>query len=263
MINHTGAYELFKHAMKQQLDFVVLVSYAIPVLQRDIALTGGGVPPVPLDPPDHFVQRRLDAAQLSAFAAGYEHELARTLVIASFSYFEAYVKAAIKELVEFHGGAETFRATAVRRSGKSLGALSAVATKAKRKLQEPDNKAKTEKYVVHAATLAERGFRFPSELFAAYGVARLLEKVSKEKRLEMKAYEIPGLLINAFHMTAFEKERETFDQIRVLRNDIAHGKRQTITLKTAISAGRDLRTWATAIDQHFVEHFFIQERYAP
>jgi hypothetical protein len=263
MINHSVAYDTFKRSMAQQLDFVVLVSHAVPVLQRVIDSGSSGTFAVPLEPPDFFTQRRLSAAQLTEFAAEYEHDLSRTLIITSFSYFEAYIKALIKEFVAFHGGVDRFRSTASRRATRSLTGLGPTASVAKRKLQEPPDHRKIAKYAVYSSKLASAGFRFPSELFAVYGVERLLEKIGKDKRRELKAGEIPALLIDAFHMTSFAKHVDAFEDLRKLRNEIAHGKRQRVAIKSAIAAGRELRAAATAVDSHFVNHFFILEQYAP
>jgi hypothetical protein len=89
-----------------------------------------------------------------------------------------------------------------------------------------------------------------------------LKKVGKDRRLEMKANEIPDILVEAFQMDSFAKHRKAFDDLRTLRNEIAHGQRQSVSLKSAIGAGRNLRKWATAIDSHFTEHFFVLERFA-
>jgi hypothetical protein len=262
MIGHTDSYETFKRSMQQQLDFVVLVCYAVPVLKRAIAATGETTQSIPLDPPDHFAARNLFTPQLVQFSKEYEHELARALVLTSFSYFEAYIKAVVREMLAFHGGPDAFLKLAVKRSRRSLTPLPHPLNKAKRKLQEPHNAGKTAKYQVYSTQLAASGFRFPTELVTAYGVERLIEKVGKDKRLEMKAHEIPSLLVNAFQMDSFAKHAKEFDETRDLRNALAHGQRHNIALNRAIEAGRNLRKWATSIDAHFVEHFLVVERYA-
>ena len=263
MIGHSQAYIALKQSMQKQLDFVALVCHAVPVLNRAIAVYGGPSSPVPLGPPDHFTQRRLSAPQLSSFSQEYQDDLARTLILSSFSYFEAYVRAVIKEFLEFQGGAEAYQTLALKRSRKSLGTLPDDLLIAKRKLQEANTKGKDEKYVKNAKVLVEAGFRFPSELFSTYGLSRLAAKVGKDKRQEMKAFEIPDILGEAFHWNTMLLARTRFDAIRKIRNDIAHGQRKKVTLKEAIQVGRELREWSTALDKHLCEHFFVMETYAP
>jgi hypothetical protein len=97
MIGNTGSYSALKRSMEQQFDFVVLVCYSVPVLRRAIDATEATRPSLLLTPPDHFKDRRLSPPQLMGFAARYEGELARSLILGGFSYFEAYVKALIRE----------------------------------------------------------------------------------------------------------------------------------------------------------------------
>ncbi len=247
--------------MEEHLDFVVLVAHAVPVLSRAINAAAAGTQAIPLSPADHFTQHQLSSSQLLHRSKIYQAELARTLIITDFSYFEAFIKGLIREFVDFHGGPSGFLALANRRSRKFLSPLPPDLLKAKRKLQEPDTKPKGGKYKKHSATLARAGFRFPTELLAAYGVERLLDKISTDRRLELKAGEIPDLLVQAFHVDAFTKHKSDFDAARRLRNDIAHGARRNITLKEAIEVGRRLRQWAVEVDQHFVEHYFVLEKY--
>jgi hypothetical protein len=262
MVAHSKAYETFTHSMEQQLDFVVLVSYAVPVLKRNIAADDQGGPSIPINPPDYFVQRRLSKPQLGEFMKSYEHELARTLILASFAYFEAYVKAIIKEFIDFQGGPKQFLDTALRRSTRSMRGIGGNLLEAKRKVQEPEKPGKHAKYAKYAAELAQAGFRFPSEILAVYGVRKLLEKVSKDRRLELKAGEIPTILIDAFQMDSFQRHVADFESARKLRNELAHGLRQQVLLKHAVDTGRQIRQWGATVDSHFMEHFFVQEQHA-
>ena len=263
MIGSSEAYTRFKSSMAQQLDFVVLVSYAVPLLKRAIDAKPSSSSPVPLQPPDHFRNRILSETQLLLFTREYQKDLARSLVLSGFSYFEAYIKALVREFIEFHGGPSKLLATAVRRSQKSLRTSQPELVRAKRKLQDRDDQDKADKFRKNAAILTRLQMRFPSELLSPYGVARLIEKVGKDRRLEMRAGEIPDLLLSAFHVDAFAPHVETFKKLRLLRNEIAHGQRKHVDLAEAIETGKVLRRCAALIDKHFMEHFFVIERYAP
>ena len=57
---------------------------------------------MPPPKPDHLQGRASTAKRLTALAIGYENELARTVLITIFSYFESYIKALLTEIIEFH-----------------------------------------------------------------------------------------------------------------------------------------------------------------
>lgn len=253
MIPNTSAYATLRDRSQQFLDFVVLSCTAVPALTNHLNTSGvAGLKS------DHF-KGAPDLNQLTTYAGVYQDTLGRMIVITLFSYFEAYVKGAISEIIDFHGGEIKFQATADRRAKAFVAASSQAITASKRKLQEPIKRDKIGSYQKHSAILVNSGFRFPSELLAPYGVKNLIQK-SKPKG--SKAYEIQVLIRDALCFPLSEKDSLRVDSIRDTRNQIAHGKQANVTLKDALSIGKDLRSLAAKIDNHIVEHFLVLEAYA-
>src|SRR3546814_9771302 len=94
---------------------------AVPALKAELSVPGGAA----TVPPDHFKAGSNTASELLSYADDYHEELARSALITVFSYFEAYVKDALTEIVDFHGGATKLRASARDRASKYFGAVSA------------------------------------------------------------------------------------------------------------------------------------------
>jgi RiboL-PSP-HEPN len=181
------------------------------------------------------------------------------IVITLFSYFESYVKGLLGEIVDFHGGATTFQATADKRAKAFVANSSQTIIDSKRKLQEPSKAAKIESCRKHSAILVKQGFRFPSELLAPFGVKNLIRK---SKPTGSKAVEIPELLRDALCFPLSAKDDARLNSIRETRNNIAHGKAGPFTLVEALTVGKDLRDISAKVDKHAVEHFFVVEAYA-
>ena len=255
MIAHTKAFAVYRALSQQHLDFAVLVCTAVPALKPELAnLT------TPLKhAPDHFKAKPDGKAQLVKYAASYQSELARTNLITIFSYFESYVRAALQEIITFHGGDETFRNMAKRRASLFLKAPPPAIEASKRKLQEPAHGAKKDKYVVHSKKLDQGGFRFPTELLAYFGSVNLIAK-SKDKT-GMRVWEIPDILQNGLLYPLSAAERKLFDEGRKLRNDIAHGKAPTVALKDSLNFASALHGLGAKVDRHLVEHFFVLQSF--
>jgi hypothetical protein len=263
VIKHTVAYGHFKDETEGFINFVVLVCHAVPTLRRVIDAHQTGTSALVLKPADHFIHDRSTDAALLALASTYQSELARSVVLTTFSYFEEYVKSALSEIVKFHGGDGAFLSLAEKRSRAHMKTPSATVLRAKRKLQEPAKRGKYEKYQKYSEILSGHRFRFPSDVLAAFGVRQLIEKVRKKSRSEMKAYEIPDLLGGALQMDISHAERKEFDDMRSLRNSIAHGSAKGTRMTDSLKAASGLQAWAAKIDQHIVEHFLVLERFAP
>lgn len=253
MIPNTDAYAVLRDKSQQFLDFVVLSCTAVPFLQSHLNTSG-----VTGLKPDHF-KGLPDKIQLTAYADAYQETLCRMIVITLFSYFEAYVKGVMSEIIEFHGGEVKFQSTADRRAKSFIAASSPKIVDSKRKLQEPAKGAKVGSYQKHSAILVGAGFRFPSELLAPYGVKNLIQKA---KPKGAKAYEIQVLVKDALCFPLSDKDSKRIDEIRDIRNQIAHGKKVPLVLKDALAVGKDLRALAAKIDNHVVEHFLVLEAYA-
>ena len=253
LIPNSKAYAILRDKSQEFLDFVVLSCTAVPTLKTQIQVAGvAGILP------DHF-KGSPDGGQLLSYAAVYQESLARMIVVTLFSYFEAYVTGLLTEIVDFHGGAKTFQATADKRAKAFVANTSQTIIDSKRKLQEPVKRAKLESYKKYSAVLVKQGFRFPSELLAPYGVRNLIRKA---KPKGSKAFEIPDLLRDALCFPLSAKDDARLTSIRETRNEIAHGKAGTITLTEALTIGKDLRDIAAKADKHAVEHFFVLEAFA-
>jgi len=253
MIPNSQSYLHLRDQSQQFLDFVVLTCTAVPALTSHINALG-----VTGLTPDHF-KGKPDGNQLLRFSTTYKDQISRAAVITLFSFFEAYVISLLQEIVDFHGGALAFQATADRRAKNFLVTSSPTIIDSKRKLQEPVKKNKIDTYKKHSSALTKQGFRFPSELLAPFGVKVLIQRA---KPKGSRAVEIPDLLRDALCFPLTTKDYNRINSIRDLRNKIAHGKTELITLRSALGVGKDLRAIAAKIDQHAVEHFFVLEQFA-
>jgi hypothetical protein len=253
LIPNSKAYAVLRDKSQDFLNFVVLSCTAVPTLKKQLQATGvAGITP------DHF-KGRPDAAQLLSYASVSQESLARMVIITLFSYFEAYVQGLLVEIIEFHGGALKFQATADKRAKSFVTNTSQAIIDTKRKLQEPPKAGKVESYKKHSAVLVKHCFRFPSELLAPYGVRNLNRKA---KPKGSKAFEIPELIRDALCFPLSTKDTARLDSIRDTRNRIAHGESGPITLMEALAIGRDLRDISAKVDRHAVEHFFVLEEFA-
>lgn len=253
MIPNTKAYIELRARSQEFLDFVVLACTAVPAVKAQLLSSGtAGLAP------DYF-KGTPNSAQLLAYAASYQTPLAAVSVITLFSYFEGYVMAVMKEIIDFHGGEKAFQTTADRRAKAFLTLASPTIENSKKKLQEPAKPKNKGRYQKYSKILASSGYRFPSELMAPYGVRNLIKKA---KPRGAKAHEIPDLLRDALCFPLGASDNKRIEAIRDLRNKIAHGGIPPVPLKESMAVGRDLRTVAARIDQHVVEHFFVLEAYA-
>ena len=251
MFSHTKAFADFKELSQTHIDFVVVVCHAVPTLQADIALPNTSL----TYPPDHFKQSRNPKPEVARKVPGYQSELARSTLITVFSYFESYVKDALKEVVEFHGGKTKFKGEADRRSKKFINVVMPSVQKSKRKLQDQFDKAKIEKYQKHIRILEGHGFNFPTDLLSHFGVVYLIQKL--DERRGMRAWEIPDILEECLLFPITRDERDHYENIRLMRNKIAHGKPPTLTLKDSLYYSSVLHTLAAKVDRHIAEHFLV------
>jgi hypothetical protein len=71
------------------------------------------------------------------------------------------------------------------------------------------------------------------------------------------------LALNIWQSHALSASEDAqLEVIRDKRNKIADGKAGPITLREALTIGRNLRDMAAKIDKHAVEHFFVLEVFA-
>jgi hypothetical protein len=251
MLPHSKAFVTYRDLSQAHIDFVVVVCHAVPALKADIALSKATL----TNKPDHFKADRNPKGWIASRAGTYQDKLARSTLITVFSYFESYVKDALLEVVEFHGGKEKFRSLARQRSGRFVSNLSATLLANKRKLQDNFEPVKIAKYQKFGHLLDKSGFRFPTDLLSNYGARYLIEKLDEKRG--MRAWEIPSLLEDCILMSVEERDRKLFEDVRKIRNKIAHGKPIKLLLPKALSFSSELHTFAANIDKHLVEHFFV------
>jgi hypothetical protein len=255
VLPHSNAYQRFKDQSVEFLDFAVLVCTAVPTLTKRLETERSSASASV----DYF--RKVNSAEeLLAYSSRYQDELSRLSIITLFSFFEAYVVALLGEIIKFHGGKEEFIATADRRSRKFMVAPKGDIVASKRKLQEPAKKHLKPKYEKYSKKLADGGYRFPSELLASLG-ARILAKRASPRGL--KAYEIPEMLRDMLNFPLSAAQLANLESIRQMRNGIAHGASQKVTLHEVMSTEAELRKLAARVDSHSIEHFFVLERFAP
>ena len=190
MITHTKAFLQYRKLSQSHLNFVVLVCHAVPSLLADLLSSG----PTVTHPPDHFKAHGNPKSEVARFAQNYQEELARLTTEAVFSYFEAYIKEVLLEVVSFHGGGDKLRKLARVRNSKFISNTHASIKSEKRKLQDNPTPSKLEKYKKYARSLDSKGYRFPTDLFSHYGIFQLLPKIADNPRTGMRAWEIPNIL---------------------------------------------------------------------
>lgn len=248
---HSSAFETYRGLSQSHLDFVVVVCHAVPALRADIALPDQEF----TFQPDYFKGGGNSKDWMSERVLAYQDELARTTLITAFSYFEAYVKDVLAEIVEFHGGKEPFLSLARERSSRFLSEPPPNLLEYKRKLQDNPEPAKWEKYQKFGRLLDEKGFRFPTDLMSSFGAQFLIQKLSKNKG--MRAWEIPGILSECLLMNVDKEDLEMFEDARSLRNAIGHGRPPKIELKKALRISSQLHGFAAKVDRHVIEHFLV------
>lgn len=255
MIPHTKAFERFRNQSQEHLDFVVLVTAAIPNLDAILS-----EPSYTLAPRDYFKPSKPDGKRLKSLIGGYQRQLALLSVVALFSYFEEYLKASLREIVDFHGGTRKFLELSRARASRFIGQTSSSIKNHKRKLQEYAKPGKSQKYGKHSAELTEAGFRFPTELLGPYGAKLLIEKSDAKRGL--RAWEIPSVLKDGLLFELTSTEHTRLEEIRNLRNKIAHGTKVRLAFEKAMAIARDLHELAAKIDSHIVENFLVLEGFA-
>jgi hypothetical protein len=251
------AYLRFKEQSEHLVDFAVLVSYAVPELVNELKAPTPG--PGAVRRSDFYHQSNTcNPTELIATASTYEQELASYVLLSNFSFFEAFVVGAVEELIEFHGGADTFRS----RGAKGLHERLTIDHKPLQgtiaKLREPEKANARDRYRTASQQLATKNFRFPGELLASYGIRSLIEDINK-----LKAFQIPDLLRSAFGVPLSEDDVKEFHRVRDKRNKVAHGSAGALNMRKATEMSLFLRRFAVMTAEHLSAHFFVIEKFAP
>jgi RiboL-PSP-HEPN len=250
MINHTTAFKTFRDLSQSHLDFVVLVCHSIPPLKVQLQ-----APAAVLPKPDHFKGRGNTIQAIQKSISNYQVELARSTLITVFSYFEAYLKSVLLELIEFHGGQAQLQTKAKDRAVRFFASAPTMIEKNKRKLQDSPRPNKRAKYEKYGQMLDKAGFRFPTDLLSHFGVTQLALKADEKRGF--KAHEIPSILEDALLYPLTAQEKAMLERIRLERNKIAHGSAAQMTLAQSLSDASSLHTLAGAVDSHISNHFLL------
>lgn len=159
--------------------------------------------------------------------------------------------------LDLQGGSTAFVAMARKRATRHWKSSQPDVIEAKRKLQTQEKKGKADKYRKYGRILADKGFVFPPELLSAYGARQLTLKLETGARTSMRAHEIPDILSDALMLDVTKADRDTYKELRGLRNTIAHGGAPSLTVHQAVKKTTFVRQWATRIDHHIGEHFML------
>lgn len=252
MIESSEAYKKLKTQIQDSIDFVLLSCHAIPALKGYIkAVEKGSAGKIP--DPDLF-GKSVDHERLKAIVPNYRKVLGRFLIMTSFSYFEAYISDVFAEIFEFHGGKDVFLKRAENKRNSSFATTTTDRENFVKRLREKPKKGKQNKYKKLNEKLNHLGHRFPTDIFSAYGIQCLQQKLEN-----IKSYEIPNLVQNVLGLTLEQTDVDNVNRIRDIRNGIAHGRINEVDLRSAIDDNKFLRKLAVKIDSHIVKYFFIVE----
>tara|TARA_B100000953_G_C17964258_1_gene404020 strand:+ start:210 stop:1019 length:810 start_codon:yes stop_codon:yes gene_type:complete len=266
MINNTKAFGNLKKEQQKILDFAVLICHSVPNLKKTISGEQKKVQHFSVPKPDYF--KKEDNHRILELSKNYKSNLSKYLIISGYSFFEAYFRDVIKELIEFHGGIENYVQYSYSNHLSRIPTSDKNILKSKRKLQEPNKKKNKEKYNKYIRVLeSENSFKMPSELLSTWGLKSLLEYCDSEN---FRSYKIPEIMELGFLMDLSEKFnkhpdlidkdlRKTFDMLRDTRNNISHGGVTKIGFPKAMDYLRFLRRLSVKFDQHLIDNFFIQE----
>jgi hypothetical protein len=223
----------------------------MPALRADLALQSATLS----NSPDYFDAKRNPKSEVATYVAVYQDELARSSLLAVFSYFEGYARSVLREIVEFHGGGDQFQKLGHNRVSRFIGSSNPGITLHKRKLQDRRAPKKVFKYEKYGQLLEAKGFKFPTDLMAHFGIVQLLSKIKDDKTI--RAWEIPSLFKDCLLFPITKKESECYEEARLIRNDVAHGKAPIINLQASLRYASEFHSLAARIDHHIAENFLV------
>lgn len=260
---YTNSFIKWKTQTQDTFEFSVLVCHAVPTLKRNIRLYEKGIISE-LAKPDYYgsgkelskEETERQKNQLKEKSSGYKSKLSKYILISNFSFFESYIIDVINEMIDFHGGRESFVAMSQKRGAKQIAEDSHEFESLRKKLRRKSKLGHELQYKSKTKSLIEKGYRFPSDLLSSYGAKMLIQKIANTR-----ANDIPALLTEGLHMNLGEALIQEFHNARETRNKIAHGENVNLTIEQVTNASKTLRTIALATDQHLLKHFFISEKH--
>ncbi len=253
---HTEAYGAYKKECTDLWNFAAMICYAVPTLSKNIKGVEENIANYSMVKPDFFRYDNCNIDELKLRIKQYQKKLSSYLWLSNFSYFEAYIKRVLGELIEFHGGKRTFQNNTFRRIKKDTSIVDEETWKHRIKLQKPFDPRKIDQYKKKTKLLKEAKYVFPSEILAAYGVKRLIASVE-----DLRAKDVMSLLEDALLFNVDKEMKEKYSGYREKRNNIAHGKRTRMTMRETKQMFDYFRDLSYKVDQHLMNHFFVHERY--
>ncbi|WP_407533304.1 HEPN domain-containing protein [Acinetobacter baumannii] len=262
-MHETEAFTKWKKNTQEIFDFSILVHYSVPALKQQINLVEKGKVNTLCRPdyykshkPDYYSSENL-LTSLKSRMSGYKSHISDYLLLSLFSYFEAFIVDIIKEFLDFHGGIQQFQSYATRKSKHSIEIISYEKNIRKNKNKLKPTNAKNQPDRKHATReLKKINFKFPSDHFSSYGIFMLGKKID-----ELKARDIPEILINVLLLELTEFEIKEFHGIRDTRNKIAHGNTVHLNIKEVTEKNRTLMNLAKKVNKHICENFKIYENH--
>lgn len=255
MITHTNSYKILKSEMQEIFDFAVAVSYSIPSLKMNIKNVKEGK--LSYLPKADYFKDTSTPEEVRKRTINYQKKMARYILITNFSFFEAYFKNALQEIIDYHGGKDEIINLTKKRINISIETEDVTLLSSKRKLQNSFKLKNIEKYKKHTNVLLEHRYTFPSYLFATYGIKQAIELPST-----LRAKDIPNIISDVLHIMLSKDEHRKFHDIRNFRNKIAHGEKVDITLKKVMEINDFLRKLSVKVDKQIVNNYLIIEKYA-
>lgn len=258
MITHTNAFKRLKDETQDIFDFAILTAYAVPFVKHKLKeaekeYTGAAYnSELMAFRPDGF-RHNTTVGKIRDSATRYKAEIAKSIRLSSFSYFEAYVGNVIREAVAFHDPNGDLVSLPV---SQDLRALSPEDAKFRHQLRDIPKKMKLQKYEKRFKQLMPTGVRFPHHALIRAGIRRLQGYAGS-----YRAADIPDLLFDALGFEISSTDRQNLHDIRNARNRIAHGRAEPHDkiLSTAIRANYNLRELALKIDDHVLSYWMLAD----
>lgn len=260
-MNKTESFLKWQKNTQEIFDFSVLVHYAVPALKQQISLVEKGIVNQ-LCRPDYYRSHKKNyyaspnlLNSLKIRSSGYKSHVSDYLLLSLFSYFEAFVIDVIIEFLDFHGGIAEFQRFAIKKSKNSMEILSIQKEIRKYKNNLKPTSAKNQPDRKNATRqLKKTQYRFPSDHFASYGIFMLGKKIE-----DLKARDIPEVLINVLLIELTTEEVRKFHNIRYIRNSIAHGQVVHLDIDAVTKHNNVLMSLAKKVNMHVCEFFKIYE----
>lgn len=222
------------------------------------------------------------------------YNLSKYILISSFSFFENYIQSIIQEFIDFQ---ESFNSTfltintsvrAKRYSNEYIYKCLEKYSNEKqinslvKKISAPYLKSKDQQYKKYSEKLKKlEDYLFPSEILSNTGIRFLIENLKERNELYKfelsKAVDIPKILTSIFYLNCektlpdffvnIERKdgdisiKEGFNNIREIRNKVAHGENPNLTLNQVIKYNYFLKKFASIVDKHFINHYFVIEKF--